>query len=692
MRALLLLTLLAAAPTRAGEGWPDIDTPLRTGADASSDAAVVIGNEDYDDIADVPYAGADAAAFRSFLLYTRGVPLSNLQMLSDASPKQMERAVEKAAAQVGKGGVLWVYYAGHGAAHPVTKERVLLGENAILDPDPEIFEEGAVELEVLKRAAASAQGQAVFVVDACYSGTGRGGDALGDGRFAVPPSYDAGSSVIEWTATQPKQVASPLHATGHGAFTYFAVGALRGWADGELGRRDGAVTLEEAQAYVSTALLEVGQRDQTPAVVGEDALALVDSRGLESAPDLRSLSVGGAPAALPTSGELSSSGGFVADLDVSAALAEKACADDAERKASTQRSSRVSSEAQSLAREASSAWSRLGSQAEACLGLELAERTPCITAVKEYIRWADALEVSLSEGFEQVTTDCGERSVPMAAQRKSVPVSELEQARAVLARLESASSTSGDPSGASAGKYGYEMVQVPGGRFTMGQGGTQADEKPAHSVSISGFWMGKTEVTQGLYQQVMGKNPSNFSSCGDSCPVETVSWLDAVTFANKLSELEGLEACYTISGSNVSWPRGRSCTGYRLPTEAEWEYAARAGQSTTYAGSNELGDVAWYGDNSGSKTHPVAQKDDNAWGLYDMSGNVWEWVWDWYDSDYYQSSSSTDPVGPSTGSNRVRRGGSWGGSPSLARVAYRSYVAPSSRYGDLGLRLARSNP
>jgi hypothetical protein len=290
MRALLLLTLLAAAPTRAGEGWPDIDTPLRTGADASSDAAVVIGNEDYDDIADVPYAGADAAAFRSFLLYTRGVPLSNLQMLSDASPKQMERAVEKAAAQVGKGGVLWVYYAGHGAAHPVTKERVLLGENAILDPDPEIFEEGAVELEVLKRAAASAQGQAVFVVDACYSGTGRGGDALGDGRFAVPPSYDAGSSVIEWTATQPKQVASPLHATGHGAFTYFAVGALRGWADGELGRRDGAVTLEEAQAYVSTALLEVGQRDQTPAVVGEDALALVDSRGLESAPDLRSLS------------------------------------------------------------------------------------------------------------------------------------------------------------------------------------------------------------------------------------------------------------------------------------------------------------------------------------------------------------------------------------------------------------------
>jgi sulfatase modifying factor 1 len=648
MRALLLLTLLAATPTHAGEGWPDINAPLRTGASAPNDAAVVIGNEDYDDISDVPYASADAAAFRSFLLYTRGVPLSNLQLLSDASPKEMERAVENAAAQVGRGGVLWVYYAGHGAAHPVSKERVLLGENATLDPDPEIFSEGAVSLETLKAAASSGQGDAVFVVDACYSGTGRGGDALGDGRFAVPPRYEAGGSVIEWTATQPKQVASPLHAAGHGAFTYFAVGALRGWADGELGRRDGEVTLEEAQAYVTTALLEVGQRDQTPTVVGSDVLALVNSRGLESAPDLRALSTGRQREDRREEEQgLSSELARLKALQEEQARIEARLAEDRRREETALRS------------RASTEWSTVASIAAG--GGDAAEQ-----ALELFIRtYQDA-------------------AVTVGDQRYPVRIAEVDQAEAALAKL-----SQGD---GAAGKYGYEMVKVPGGRFSMGQGGTQADEQPAHNVTVGSFWMGKTEVTQGLYQQVMGTNPSKFSSCGASCPVELVSWVDAVTFANKLSALEGLEACYSISGADVSWPKGRSCTGYRLPTEAEWEYAARAGQNTTYSGSNELGEVAWYDDNSGDKTHPVAQKRANAWGLYDMTGNVWEWVWDWYDSSYYQSSSSTDPAGPNTGSLRVIRGGSWYREPAGARVANRYYNGLSYRSFSLGFRLSRSNP
>jgi len=284
----LLISLALLAPADAAESWPDIDTPLRTEAKAPNDAAVVIGNETYTNIADVPYAGADADAFRAFLLYTRGVPQSQVQVLDNASPREMERAVEDAAAEVGAGGTLWVFYAGHGAAHPETKERVLLGSYAKLDPDPKIFEEGVVELAALKRAAAS-QGQVVFIVDACYSGTGRGGAELGGGRFAVPPVYGGDANVIEWTATQPDEIASPLDAAGHGAFTYFAVGALRGWADGELGEKDGSVSLAEAQTYVSTSLRAVGQRNQTPAVVGDDAVALVASDQLESAPDLRSL-------------------------------------------------------------------------------------------------------------------------------------------------------------------------------------------------------------------------------------------------------------------------------------------------------------------------------------------------------------------------------------------------------------------
>jgi sulfatase modifying factor 1 len=691
MRALLLMALLVMAPADAGEAWPDIDEPVKTGARAPNDAAVVIGVERYPFLTDVPYATRDAEAFYDFLVYTRGVPSDRVQALYGASAEAIRESVREAAGEVGRGGVLWVYYAGHGGGDPDSGERLLVGDTA--KPSDKEFAAGAIAVSEVRQLASGSGGEVVLVVDACYNGLGRDGGQYSDTRFAVPTyQMEQAARITEWTAAGPKELASPLSEVQHGAFTYFVLGALRGWADGELdGRRDGAVSPEEARLYVEKALRTVGRRDQHPQMVASAELALL-SHGGEAAPDLRGLSAGGASAAQATSGELVSSGGFVvADLDVSAALAEKACAEDAEGKASSQRSSRVSSEVQSLAREASSGWSRLSPQAEACLGLDLAERTPCITAVKEYIRWADALEVSLSEGFEQVTTDCGARSVPMAAQRKSVSVSELEAARVVLVRLESASSTAAEPSGA-ASRYGYEMVQVPGGRFTMGQGGTDDNEKPAHSVSISGFWMGKTEVTQGLYQQVMGENPSYISSCGSNCPVECVSWLDAVTFANKLSELEGLEACYSISGSNVSWPKGLNCTGYRLPTEAEWEYAARAGQSTTYAGSNELGDVGWYRDNSGSKTHPVAQKQSNAWGLYDMSGNVWEWVWDWYDSSYYQSSTSIDPVGPSTGSFRGRRGGGFNDHASGARVAQRLLYGPDGRDVNLGLRLSRSKP
>jgi len=210
-----LLTLALMLSAHAADSWPDIDTPLRTGASAPEDAAVVIGNEKYTDVADVAYAGADADAFRSFLLYTRGVPQAQVQVLDNATPKQMERAVERAAAEVGADGVLWVYYAGHGAAHPVSKERVLLGKGAILDPDPVLFEEGVVPLETLKRAASSGRGEAVFIVDACYSGTGRGGDVLGDGRFAVPPDYEAAAEVIEWGSKAADSTRRSSHRRQH---------------------------------------------------------------------------------------------------------------------------------------------------------------------------------------------------------------------------------------------------------------------------------------------------------------------------------------------------------------------------------------------------------------------------------------------------------------------------------------------
>jgi formylglycine-generating enzyme required for sulfatase activity len=182
-----------------------------------------------------------------------------------------------------------------------------------------------------------------------------------------------------------------------------------------------------------------------------------------------------------------------------------------------------------------------------------------------------------------------------------------------------------------------QFASIPPGQFVMGSNKNR-DEKPAHTVKITkGFDIQKTEVTQGQWKAVMGSNPSNFSSCGDNCPLENVSWEDVQTFIERLNDKKD----------------GHT---YSLPTEAEWEYAARAGTTGDYAG--DLDEMAWYIKNSGSKTHPVATKKANAWGLYDMHGNVWEWVSDWYGSDYYQNSPNNDPKGPNSGSARVYRGGS----------------------------------
>ncbi len=219
----------------------------------------------------------------------------------------------------------------------------------------------------------------------------------------------------------------------------------------------------------------------------------------------------------------------------------------------------------------------------------------------------------------------------------------------------------------------FTMVGVEGGTFTMGATSEQGtsdpydDEYPTHSVTLSDFAIGETEVTQELWQAVMGNNPSYFS--GTNLPVEKVSWNDCQTFITKLNQLTG--------------------KNFRLPTEAEWEYAARGGNKSKgykYAGSNTLSDVAWYSDNSSSKTHPVKQKQANELGLYDMSGNVYEWCQDWFGT--YSSSAQTNPAGPASGSCRVFRGGSWISNARFCRVSIRYNYTPTDFYNDLGLRLA----
>ncbi|MFM8332300.1 MAG: SUMF1/EgtB/PvdO family nonheme iron enzyme [Candidatus Methylumidiphilus sp.] len=222
--------------------------------------------------------------------------------------------------------------------------------------------------------------------------------------------------------------------------------------------------------------------------------------------------------------------------------------------------------------------------------------------------------------------------------------------------------------------YGIEMVRIPGGTFQMGcgpkDGECRDDEKPRHAVTLGSFAIAKTEVTQGQWKAVMGSNPSSFKDCGDDCPVESVSWDDAQAFIEKLNKLT------------------QHRYGFRLPTEAEWEYACRAGQETLYCGGDDVDAVAWYGyEKAGKTTHPVKGKKPNSHGLYDMSGNVWEWVQDGGHPNYRDAPKNGSAWETGADEFHVIRGGYWYVVAGVVRCAYRNGNLPNNRFGSLGFRL-----
>jgi formylglycine-generating enzyme required for sulfatase activity len=260
----------------------------------------------------------------------------------------------------------------------------------------------------------------------------------------------------------------------------------------------------------------------------------------------------------------------------------------------------------------------------------------------------------------------------------------------------------------------WVLIDVSGTPFTMGSPVGELGRlttEVEHAVTLTrNYWLMETEITQQQYEDVMGYNPSNFSACGADCPVEMVNWHEVAAYANALSVSDGLGECYECTRTapdtisclpSGSHPTPYDCPGYRLPTEAEWEYAARGGTTTaTYAGNlartncadTTLDPIAWFCGNASNTTHPVRTKTGNAYGLYDILGNVREWCHDWYGP--YPGGAETDPTGRSSGSDRVLRGGSWHNDAGNARAADRNRHAapPDDRWTNIGGRILRSDP
>lgn len=241
------------------------------------------------------------------------------------------------------------------------------------------------------------------------------------------------------------------------------------------------------------------------------------------------------------------------------------------------------------------------------------------------------------------------------------------------------------------------MVLLPGGTFEMGSRDAEEADQALHQVEVSPFYIDKYPVTQEAYERLLGANPSHWKS--PRHPVDQVRWRDAAAFCNARSAAEGLTPAYDPE----TWECNFEASGYRLPTEAEFEYALRAGTDTEYFfgdSPSDLKQYAWFKANSPRGSHPVGEKDPNAWGLYDMVGNVWQWCQDRYQEDYYGQSPARDPRGPEAGENRVVRGGCWNSRPSDCRSAYRNCELPQFTdicfakdiHGQIGFRCVRPAP
>ncbi len=665
----LFMTLTMSIGPHAGAQttWPDLSDPPSAENTGANDAALIIGIEDYLLVDDVPGAVANADDWYRYLKRTRGLPLGSAVVLRnhEATRESVLSEARDAASRVRNGGTLWLVFIGHGAPSKDGQDGLLLGAD-VQQTAESVYARGVSQDELLD-ALQGDQADTILVLDTCFSGKSTGGSALVSGLQPLVPNYAVQRpSALLLSAGRGDQFAGPLPGAARPAFSYLLLGALHGWGDLD---GNGDVTATEAVTYAQGALVEtVRDRRQTPQVHGDGDAVL--SRGRAVGPDLLEIVLGETETAV---------GGATQPIGNAV---ETATSPNGNRPPHREQQPKIALEALS-ASEQMNYWEE--------------------SARLEWLALATLLDSPDAESVEALNTFVSKYGdVTVGEEDWSMPMElgQADEARMWMGRHARRLASDG-PGGAVIDPHWYEMVAIEPGEFWMG---SPEDEEGRdvgeiqHRVQLTQrFAIGATEVTQELYEQVTGENPSQWNSSffeeygkfGSNRPVEHVSWYDAVVFCNRLSELEGLDPAYHIKGKSVEWDQGAN--GYRLPTEAEWEYAARGGQEYVYAGSNAIDDVAWYQDNSPSYAQSVGTKNPNQWGLYDMSGNLWEWVWDW--SGRYPSGTVVDPTGPSRGRYRVARGGGYNHYASSARVALRALDSLPNDKGigsHKGFRIARS--
>ena len=635
MKYLVLSSLMFVASQAEAVEWPSLSEPPYQDQIAPKDRVLIISLEDYAYLSDVRNASQNALEWKNYFLGTMGIPSKNIIMLenNNATKDKIKQAISKSSRKLSRQGRLWIIYIGHGATS-------FQGDSGMILPfhteatAKSVYESGITldEITELNEAAGS---RTIAIFDCSFNARDRFGAPLVSNmplQEGINPKMGEATIV---RAAKTGEVAHLNQGNFRPALSYLLLGGLRGWAEVN---QDGWVSLDEAIDYANM---------------------VVESQSISVSGPHRKQKISEAKEKGPPLGASSSDIQAKAPVDYIPVgmLAEDVSLHDLLNELKQQRTFEV--EVEKLMNEQVSAI-----------------RQEAAKAWKEVRRFAqDRVDDPSKVAVYAFLREYEDKEINVRGQKLMVDIPEVSQARNLLLQL------------ATPSVMGTDFAWIKDGSFLMGNPKGSGDQAVARTIKLThSFYISTTEISQKLYQAILNENPSVIKA--DSLPVTNVSWYDAVRFANSLSAYEGYEECYQIKGEEVLFPKGVDCLGYRLPTEAEWEYAARAKSNYVFSGGNRLSKLAWTAETSGDEIHYTAQKLPNGFGLYDMSGNVWEWCWDRYAA--YDPSETTDPLGAKEGQYRIRRGGSYKQELDYARVDTRYSVHPNYRSPEQGFRLVRT--